>query len=37
MICKSYEKRGRELRGKFPWLDDTDETKYMTEKYWTNM
>ena len=23
--------------GKFPWLEDTNERKYMTEKYWTNM
>ena len=30
--CKSYEKRGRKVRGKFLWLDNMDERKYMTDR-----
>ena len=43
-ICDQYNrfvnlmrKEEENSQEKFPWLDDTDERKYMTEKYWTSM
>ena len=43
-VCDQYNRYVNLMRkeeenseNKFLWLDDMDERKYMTEKYWTNM
>ena len=43
-VCDQYNrfinlmrKDEEKSEGKFLWLDDMDERKYMTEKYWKNM